>query len=97
MTRSPIFQRPAIDLGAELDDLAGDIGAGDHGQRRLQPGNAPEDHGVEAVEGHRAHAQQHLRRAGLGIGDILVAQIVEGPVFVKYCRLHRYDRPSEFV
>ena len=80
-----------------LDRLAGDIRAGDHGKGRLQPGNAPEDHGVEAVEGHGADAQQCLRRPGLGIGDILVAQIVEGTVFVKYCRLHRYDRPSEFV
>jgi hypothetical protein len=80
--------RWAISRSAERDDLPRDVRARDHGHRRLEAGNAAQDHRIEAVECDRSHADDGLATTRLGIPRVAIGHIVERPVSLEYGGFH---------
>ena len=79
------------DLGhalADSDDVAGDLEAERVRQRDRQPGGAVPHVDVDVVDRARAHAEERLPRAGLGVRHLLVPEHLGRPVLVEADRVH---------
>jgi hypothetical protein len=93
---APVERRVDDDLGSLVrprgavaagDDLAGAVGAGSGGEIYARV-LAVRDEEVPAVEGRRAQPNDRLAGTGLGVGDILVAELIWAAEFVKPYRFH---------
>ena len=84
----PVARLPPPHLRPHLDDLAGHVAAADHRQRHLDPRHAAQGEDVEMIERHGADSHQHLARRHLGIGKVLVDDLLEPTVLVDDSGFH---------
>ena len=84
----PIAHLHVLDGGADLGDVARDVTAAPERHGQLQAGQTLAHEEIEMVEGGGFDAHQHVAVAGLGIGDVLVLELVDAAVLVEREGLH---------
>src|SRR3989304_9445081 len=72
--RHAVADLDPLDVGADLHHVAGDVGAGPEGERRLERWQAVADPEVQVVQRARADAHEDVARADDRVGDVFVAK-----------------------
>src|SRR5205085_4835879 len=82
--------------GANLDHVARDVTAGPEGQGRLERRDALAHEEIEVIQRARLHADEHLVRRDLRIGDVVVPELVGTAELVEREGLH-LSKPFMFA